>query len=129
MHILIYCIFIYSSSSNRKNYLKAINFLQLSVSAICFQFHWKTSKSNELQLKLLVNSCIMHECKIFRAYAKMKTGLPLIICTKTTLSTTCTLFLYWSVLFIQFKIRQILFCKKIRNPHCSQLFMFIIVSC
>ena len=128
LHILIYFILIYSSSSNLKYYLNAINFLQLSVSAICSQFHWKTSKNNELQLKLLVYSCIMHDCKIFRVYEKMKTGLPLIVCTKRTLSNSCAHFLYWSVLFIQFKTRQILFCKKIANLHCRPLFMFIIVS-
>ena len=105
LHILIYHTLIYSLSSNLKYYLNAINFLQLSVSAICSQFHWKTSKSNELQLKRLVYSCIMHDCKIFRVYEKMKTGLPLIVCTKRTLSNSCAHFLYWSVLFIQLKTR------------------------
>ena len=70
LHILIYHTLIYSLSSNLKYYLNAINFLQLSVSAICSQFHWKKSKSNELQLKRLVYSCIMHDCKIFRVYEK-----------------------------------------------------------
>ena len=104
LHILIYFILIYSSSSNLKYYLNAINFLQLSVSAICSQFHWKTSKSNELQLKRLVYSCIMHDCKIFRVYEKNENWPTSNCLYKRGIEQYLNKFvLYWSVLFIRFK--------------------------